>query len=86
MNTIQSTTEFDKWLASLRDKVGKARILQRLDSAALGNFGDCEPVGSGVSECGCITAPAIACTSPAALSVKDQVSFIYRGGRNGHDR
>jgi putative addiction module killer protein len=50
MNTIQSTTEFDKWLASLTDKVGKARILQRLDSAVLGNFGDCEPVGSGVSE------------------------------------
>lgn len=27
-----------------------ARILSRLDSAALGNFGDCEPVGEGVSE------------------------------------
>jgi putative addiction module killer protein len=28
----------------------KARILARLLSAALGNFGDCEPVGEGVSE------------------------------------
>lgn len=28
----------------------KARILARLESAALGNFGDCEPVGEGVSE------------------------------------
>ncbi len=28
----------------------KARILARLDSAALGNFGDCEPVGDGDSE------------------------------------
>lgn len=29
---------------------GKARIIARLDSAAMGNFGDCEPVGEGVSE------------------------------------
>jgi len=50
MNTLHSTSEFDKWLSGLTDKIGKARILQRLDSATLGNFGDCEPVGSGVSE------------------------------------
>jgi probable addiction module antidote protein len=29
---------------------GRARILARLDAAALGNFGDCAPVGAGVSE------------------------------------
>ena len=28
----------------------KAHILARLASAALGNFGDCEPVGDGVAE------------------------------------
>jgi putative addiction module killer protein len=28
----------------------KARILARLRSAIFGNFGDCEPVGEGVSE------------------------------------
>jgi len=28
----------------------KARILARLRSATFGNFGDCEPVGEGVSE------------------------------------
>ncbi|BAU77425.1 type II toxin-antitoxin system RelE/ParE family toxin [Metapseudomonas furukawaii] len=50
MNSFISTDAFDNWLASLTDKVGKARILQRLDSAMLGNFGDCEPVGEGVSE------------------------------------
>lgn len=41
---------FDIWLAELRDKVGRARIAQRIRSAEAGNFGDCEPVGEGVSE------------------------------------
>ena len=50
MNTFLRSDEFDAWLASLKDKIGKARITQRLDAAIVGNFGDCEPVGEGVSE------------------------------------
>ena len=50
MNELLRTPEFDEWLRALRDVAGKARILARLRSAALGNFGDCEPVGDGVSE------------------------------------
>jgi putative addiction module killer protein len=34
----------------LADPKAKARILARLRSATFGNFGDCEPVGDGVSE------------------------------------
>jgi putative component of toxin-antitoxin plasmid stabilization module len=34
----------------LKDKVGRARIALRIRSAEHGNFGDCEPVGEGVSE------------------------------------
>jgi putative addiction module killer protein len=41
---------FDAWLSGLKDKMGKARILARLRSAELGAFGDCAPVGEGVSE------------------------------------
>jgi putative addiction module killer protein len=34
----------------LKDRVGRARIAHRIRSAEQGNFGDCEPVGEGVSE------------------------------------
>ncbi|STQ89278.1 type II toxin-antitoxin system RelE/ParE family toxin [Iodobacter fluviatilis] len=50
MNTFYSSDEFNKWLDSLKDKLGKAKILQRIRRATNGNFGDCEPVGGGVSE------------------------------------
>ena len=50
MNEFLRTEDFDEWLRALRDPVGKARILARLRSASQGNFGDCEPVGEGVSE------------------------------------
>jgi putative addiction module killer protein len=50
VNTLIRTAEFADWLRRLRDVRGKARILARLDAAELGNFGDCAPVGEGVSE------------------------------------
>ena len=50
VNTLWRSDVFDRWLSGLADKVGKARIVQRLDRVAAGNFGDCEPVGEGVSE------------------------------------
>lgn len=50
MTTFNRTPEFDAWLKALRDPIGKARIVSRIRSAEQGNFGDCEPVGDGVSE------------------------------------
>lgn len=50
MNTFQRSDEFDAWLAALKDRLGRARIALRIRSAEHGNFGDCEPVGEGVSE------------------------------------
>jgi putative addiction module killer protein len=50
MNTILRTAVFDAWLSKLKDPRGKARIVERIRSAERGNFGDCESVGSGVSE------------------------------------
>jgi putative addiction module killer protein len=50
MNTFLRSEEFDNWLSALKDKLGRARIIHRIRSAEHGNFGDCEPVGEGVSE------------------------------------
>lgn len=50
MNTFHRSDEFDSWLSALKDKLGRARIVHRIRSAEHGNFGDCEPVGEGVSE------------------------------------
>lgn len=44
------TENYANWFSSLRDAQAKARINARLRRAELGNFGDCEPVGEGVSE------------------------------------
>ena len=50
MNTIQTTEIFDAWFDGLRDRKAKARIQAQIDRAEEGNFGDCRPVGKGVSE------------------------------------
>lgn len=50
MYTINKTNEFSDWLSALRDIRARARIVNRIKSAEQGNFGDCEPVGEGVSE------------------------------------
>lgn len=41
---------FTQWLDGLRDKEGQKRIRVRLRRVEQGNFGDCEPIGEGLSE------------------------------------
>lgn len=41
---------FRGWIRSLKDNTVRARIRIRLNRIRLGNFGDCKPVGGGVSE------------------------------------
>jgi len=51
MYIIEKTDEFDKWLRKLKDFRAKAKILFRIQRIGqYGNFGDCEPVGEGISE------------------------------------
>lgn len=57
MNLFLQSEEFAAWLSGLADPRGKARIAKRIEQAEAGNFGDCEPVGGGVSEMRIHTGP-----------------------------
>lgn len=50
MKTIQTTEVFNAWFAGLKDRQVVRRVQVRIDRAEDGNFGDCVPVGEGVSE------------------------------------
>ena len=50
MFNFERSEAFAVWLDSLKDTVGKARIIARLRAAEHGNFGDCESVGEAVCE------------------------------------
>ena len=50
MVEIRKTERFAKWIDSLRDVRGRARILARIERLAGGHGGDVKRIGEGVSE------------------------------------
>jgi putative addiction module killer protein len=50
MKSIQTTEVFDAWYWGLKDRLAARKIQVRIDRAEDGHFGDCKPVGDGVSE------------------------------------
>lgn len=50
MKAIYTTEVFDTWFAGLSDAQALARIKMRIRRVEEGNFGDCKPVGEGLSE------------------------------------
>lgn len=47
---VLRTDRFDDWLGGLSDHTAVAKITTRIDRLQLGNPGDVEPVGEGISE------------------------------------
>ncbi len=50
MIEIRKTDQFLEWFQSLKDIRVRSRIQVRIDRAEIGNLGDCQPGGAGVSE------------------------------------
>lgn len=50
MIELRKTTQFAEWIDGLRDVRGRAKVQARIERLAVGNPGDVEPVGEGVSE------------------------------------
>ncbi len=50
MIEVRKTEHFAKWIDSLQDIRGRARIQARIERLAMGNPGDVKTVGEGVSE------------------------------------
>lgn len=50
MVELIKTATFDRWLSSLKDRTAAAKVAARLVRLSMGNPGDVEPVGSGISE------------------------------------
>jgi len=46
----KGTEPFSAWFSSLKDRIVRARIRNRIARLEFGYFGDCEPVGEGVFE------------------------------------
>ena len=49
---------FTDWLYGLEDSMGRKRVLIRIACLEHGNYGDCEPVGEGISELRMFLVPA----------------------------
>jgi putative addiction module killer protein len=50
MYEVQKTDEFDGWLSALADQRAVAKIASRIERLGMGNAGDVEAVGEGISE------------------------------------
>ena len=73
MLRIERTEIYASWVGSLKDDRAKAKIAMRVDRLALGNPGDAEPVGGGVSELKIATVRAIA----SILDALGMISFCF---------
>src|SRR5437879_2725561 len=48
--TVSGRDVFGEWLSGLKDARMQAKIVARIDRLAVGNFGDCKPLGGGLFE------------------------------------
>lgn len=78
MNIFHRTERFSKWLKGLKDPMGKASVLRRIERAeSQGNFGDHQSVGDNVSEMRIFVGPGYRLYY---TQVGDEVVWLLVGG------
>jgi len=82
IEVVKSAT-FDRWLRNLKDRHAKARIQVRIDRLALGNPGDVEPVGAGVSELRIHVGPGY---RVSFITESTRIIVLLRGGDKSTQR
>ena len=50
MIEVRQTAEYEKWFETLKDRTARVRVDIRIRRLSLGNLGNVDPVGEGVSE------------------------------------
>jgi hypothetical protein len=78
MIEVRRRDEFVAWLAGLRDKVAAARISARIDRLATAKWVTWNRSVRACRNCGSITVPATAFTSPGRAGQGDRVAAVRR--------
>jgi len=47
---LRGSEAFFKWLAKIKDRQSRARIIRRIDKLAIGSFGDCKSIAKNLFE------------------------------------
>lgn len=74
---LQSTEHFDKWLARVKDRQTRARIVRRVDSMVIGSFGDCKTINANLFELRLFFGPGYRVYYTIK---KERIIFLLAGG------
>lgn len=74
---LQSTEHFNKWLAKVKDRQVRARIVRRIDAMIIGAFGDCKTIDANLFELRLFFGPGYRVYYTIK---KERIIFLLAGG------
>jgi len=74
---LQSTEHFNKWLAKVKDRQVRARIVRRIDGMIIRAFGDCKTINANLFELRLFFGPGYRVYYTIK---KERIIFLLAGG------
>ncbi len=74
---LQSTEHFNKWLAKVKDRQVRGRIVRRIDAMIIGAFGDCKTIDANLFELRLFFGPGYRLYYTIK---KERIIFLLAGG------